>query len=198
MQSEVLVPLVGVAVSMTWTPGPNNAMLSSSGATYGWHRSVPHAMGVTVGFPLMLILVAAGVGHALGAIPAILQTLKWLGLAVILVFAWRIATAETSTAARRHRPLTFLQAVGFQWVNPKAWVLAMYLTATYASGKDAGRVVLLAAAVFAVSGLLSSLGWAIFGAGVGKLLRHGWRLRAFNLAMALVLLASAIGLTMRS
>ena len=198
MQTELLAPLVGIAVVMTWTPGPNNAMLSSSGATYGWRRSVPHAMGVAVGFPVMLILVAAGVGNTLRAFPIVLDVLRWIGFGLMLWFAWRIATADPSNSASQSRPLTFLEACGFQWVNPKAWALAIYLTATHATGEGALAIALVAAAVFAVSGLLSSLAWAILGAGIRKVLGRGWRLRAFNLTMALVLVVSTAGMMMDS
>ncbi len=196
MHSEVLASLVGIAVSMTWSPGPNNAMLTASGATYGWHRSVPHAIGVAVGFPVMLILVAIGIGKLLETVPSILQVLRWMGFAVMLWFAWRIASADPSSDRKRGKPLTFVEAIGFQWVNPKAWVLAIYMTASYATGENALSITLLAAAVFAVSGLSSSLGWAIFGSGIGRALKDRWRLRAFNIAMAMILLLSTTRLMM--
>ncbi len=112
--------LTGIAVSMTWTPGPNNAMLAASGANYGWRRSVPHAMGVAVGFPIMLILVSMGLERLLREHPVIVKTLGWIGLTMIAWFAWRIATAVGTNESARGSPLTFMQASAFQWVNPKA------------------------------------------------------------------------------
>lgn len=189
---ETATALAGVAVSMTWTPGPNNAMLSASGANYGWRRSVPHVMGVGIGFPIMLTLVALGLGRLLNALPIIVEILSWLGFAMMAWFAWRIATADAAHGNGRSRPLTFFEASVFQWVNPKAWALAIYLTAAYAVGEAAVSNTLLAASLFLVSGLASSYTWAVFGAGIGKALKRGWRLRAFNGAMGLLLVSCAV------
>ncbi len=194
MNPEALTALTGIAVSMTLAPGPNNAMLSASGANYGWRRSVPHAMGVAVGFPIMLILVALGLERMLEAFPFIVEILSWGGCAMMAWFAWRIATADAASSSARGSPLTFLEAIAFQWVNPKAWALAIYITAGYAIGESALSNTLLAAGVFLLSGLASSHTWAVFGAGIGKALNHGWRLRAFNVVMALLLLVSAVWL----
>ena len=192
MNLETATALAGIAVSMTWTPGPNNAMLSASGANYGWRRSVPHVMGVGIGFPIMLTLVALGLGRWLEAFPIIVEILSWLGFAMMAWFAWRIATADAVHGNARSRPLTFFEASLFQWVNPKAWALAIYLTAAYAVGEAAVSNTLLAASLFLVSGLTSSYTWAVFGAGIGKALKRGWRLRTFNGAMGLVLVSCAV------
>ncbi len=190
MSLEALPALAGVAVAMTWAPGPNNAMLSASGANYGWRRSVPHVMGVTVGFPVMLVLVASGFERVLDGFPVIVDILEWIGLLMLGWLAWRIATAAGPEEGIQGSPLTFLEAIAFQWVNPKAWALAIYITAGYAVGEAALSNTLLAAGVFLFSGLASSCTWAFFGAGIGKALGHGPRLRSFNVAMALILLAS--------
>lgn len=195
---ETFTALAGIAVSMTWTPGPNNAMLSASGANYGWRRSMPHVMGVTIGFPIMLILVALGLERLLRAFPIVVEALGWLGFGMMVWFAWRIATADATREATRGSPLTFLQATAFQWVNPKAWALAFYITAGYAIGETALVNTLVAASVFLVSGLASSYTWAVFGAAIGMALKNGWRLRAFNAAMALTLLAGAAWLMLGS
>lgn len=192
MNFEALTALAGIAISMTWTPGPNNAMLSASGANYGWRRCMPHALGVTVGFPIMLILVALGLEHALAEFPIIMEVLSWIGFAMITWFAYRIATASSARDSTRGRPLTFFEAVGFQWVNPKAWTLAIYLTASYGTGQAAFGNIPLAAGMFLVSGFASSLTWAGFGAGIGTILNRGRHLRAFNASMALLLMSSAI------
>ena len=135
MSLEALPALAGIAVSMTWAPGPNNAMLSASGANYGWRRSVPHVMGVAVGFPVMLILVSSGLVRVLDAFPAIVETLGWIGFVMLAWLVWRIATAAGATEGIQGSPLTFLEAIAFQWVNPKAWALAIYITAGYAVGR---------------------------------------------------------------
>ena len=198
MDADSLAALAGIAVAMTWTPGPNNVMLAASGANFGWRRTVPHAMGVSFGFPLMLFVVAMGLGRVFAAEPRIALALGWLGLVVILWFAWRVAMADPAHAERRSRPLSFLEAGAFQWVNPKAWTFAVLVTATYIAGPPTGapamEAALVAASVFLLSGLGSSQAWAVFGTGLGRLLGRGWRLRAFNLAMGALLAASAVWL----
>lgn len=191
MTQESITALIGLAISMTWTPGPNNTLLSASGANFGWRKTLPHVMGVTIGFPLMLSVVALGLERAVGQSAALMGALRWIGIGVILMFAWRIAMADPAATGARGRPLTFLEAVAFQWVNPKAWGLAVYVTTTYGSGHAALSNTAFAAAAFLVSGFASSATWAVFGAAIGVALSQGWRLRAFNIAMALLLLASA-------
>lgn len=198
MDGELLAALAGLAVSMTWTPGPNNMMLAASGANFGWRRTVPHAMGVTLGFPVMLFLVALGFGRVFAAEPRLPVAIGWVGFAAMLWFAWRIATADVARAETRSRPLSFLEASAFQWVNPKGWAFAVLVAATYATGPDAIRATLLAAFVFMLSGLGSSHAWTVFGTGVGRLLGTGRRLRIFNVAMAALLVASAIWLLVAS
>lgn len=198
MSAESPLALIGLAVSMTWGPGPNNTLLSASGANYGWRRSVPHVLGVTFGFPAMLVAVTLGLGQALRAFPAVLQALSWVGLAVVLWFAWRIATAGTGSGSDRRRPLSFVEAIGFQWVNPKAWALALYVATTYGAGPIALPNLSMAVLAFLVSGFASSSTWALFGLAIGRLLDRGWRLRVFNVAMAGLLVASSVWLFLRN
>lgn len=197
MDWNLVITLAGVAVSMTWTPGPNNAMLTASGANFGWQRTLPHAMGVAFGFPLMLFLVAVGLGQVFVAYPLLADVLGWGGFLAILWFAWRIANAGAAGAADHARPLTFLEASAFQWVNPKAWAFAIWVSAGYVAQDrlilDAG----IAALVFLASGLGSSQVWSLFGVGVGRILGEGVALRAFNILMALLLVASGLVVMLR-
>jgi len=196
MNVDTIVALFAVAVSMTWTPGPNNTMLTASGANFGWRRTVPHAMGVAVGFPIMLIAVALGLGGIFAAEPRIAKVLTWIGFAAMLYFAWRIATANASRTETRSRPLTFIEASAFQWINPKAWTFAIWVSATYAAGTAALTNIIVAAAVFLISGIGSSQTWTLFGTVIGRVLGDGWKLRAFNILLALLLAASAVWLTL--
>jgi threonine/homoserine/homoserine lactone efflux protein len=192
MTPETLLALTGFAFSGVWTPGPNNMMLASSGATHGWRATLPHALGVALGFPVMLFAIALGLGEVFQQSPALRAGLSWLGFAVMLYLAWRIGTAGPARAARAVRPLSFLQASAFQWINPKAWVMAIGVAATYASGVQPLTEAAIAAGVFAAAGLTSSQGWTLFGAGIGQMLGTGGRLRVFNAAMGLLLAASAL------
>lgn len=194
MEFETLLALAGYALAGTWTPGPNNMMLAASGATFGWRPTVPHAMGVALGFPVMVFLIALGLGEVFQRSAALQTVLAWGGFAVMLYLAWRIATADAANVRGPARPLRFHEAAAFQWVNPKAWVMATGVSATYANGGNPVRDALVIAVIFVVAGLTSSQTWAAFGAGIGRVLGAGARLRAFNIAMGLLLVASALWL----
>lgn len=191
MDYETLTALAGLAVSMTWTPGPNNMMLAAAGANAGWTRSLGHAMGVAIGFPIMLVLVSLGLGPVFEAVPWLALLLGWIGFAVMMWFAWSIATARAADGSSTARPLTFLQASAFQWVNPKAWTFAIWVAASFVTGLQSA---LIAALVFLASGLGSSQVWLIFGSVMGRLLGTGIRLRIFNVSMAVLLAGSAVWL----
>lgn len=194
MTPDTLIALAGFAFATTWTPGPNNMMLAASGATFGWRPTLPHAMGVALGFPLMVFLIALGLGEVFQRSPMLRTGLAWLGFAVMLWLAWRIASAGRAKGARRARPLTFLQAGAFQWVNPKAWVMAIGVAATFATGDAPLREAAIAALVFTIAGLTSSQGWAIFGAAIGRALGDGIRLHTFNVVMGVLLAGCAFWL----
>lgn len=194
MEPQILLALTGFAFATTWTPGPNNMMLAASGATFGWRPTVPHAMGVALGFPLMVFLIALGLGEVFQRSQALRTGLAWGGFAVMLYLAWRIATAGAAKAGARTRPLRFHEAAAFQWVNPKAWVMAVGVSATYARGENPVSDAAIIAVAFVLAGLTSSQTWTAFGAGIGRMLGTGARLRAFNITMGLLLAACALWL----
>lgn len=196
MDAEILLALVGFAFATTWTPGPNNMMLAASGATFGWRATLPHALGVALGFPLMVFLITLGLGEVFQRSAAFRTGLAWAGFAVMLWLAWRIATADAARARTRSRPLRFHEAAAFQWVNPKAWAMAIGVSATYARGAEPVLEAAIAALVFVLAGMTSSQGWTVFGAGIGQLLGTGLRLRLFNVSMGLLLALSALWLVL--
>lgn len=198
MDWETLVLLAAFAFGSTWTPGPNNMMLAASGATFGFRASVPHALGVAAGFPAMFFLVGLFLGAAFRAVPWLGEAIAWVGTGVMLWMAWRVATAAppgsgSGPGTRRSRPMTFLEAAGFQWVNPKAWVMAVG-GAPFLSGAAPVTEAAVAAGVFLVSGLTSAHGWAGFGSLMARFLGTGWRLRAFNVTMGALIAASALAM----
>jgi threonine/homoserine/homoserine lactone efflux protein len=196
MEPQILLALTGFAFATTWTPGPNNMMLAASGATFGWRPTVPHALGVALGFPLMVFLIALGLGEVFQRSEALQTGLTWGGFAVMMYLAWRIATAGAAKARSRTRPLRFHEAAAFQWVNPKAWVMAIGVSATYARGENPVSDAAIIAVAFVIAGLTSSHTWSAFGAGIGKALGSGARLRAFNVTMGLLLAACALWLVL--
>ena len=190
------------AVSMSATPGPNNTMLTASGATWGFRRTVPHLLGITVGFPVMIVLVALGAGGVLRAQPWLQDALRWIGAAYLLWLAWKIAHARPAVrddgdgAGAAGRPLGFARAALFQLVNPKAWVIAVGAVVTYTTATGAA---LLAQAVtlalmFGVVTLPCCAFWTLTGVGTARLLRTHRALRWFNRALACLLVASLVPL----
>lgn len=195
---EILGPLVTFAVATSVTPGPNNIMVTASGANYGFARTLPHMLGIAIGFPVMVVAVGLGLSRVFETWPAIHAVLRYAGAAYLLYLAYHIATAARAREDQgtpSGRPLTFLQAALFQWVNPKGWTMAVgALTAYTTVGGDLLRETLLVAHVFGLIGLPSVALWAGLGVAIGRLLRTRWALRTFNVAMALLLVASLVPL----
>lgn len=183
--------LVFVAVTLV-TPGPNNAMLMSTGVTYGFQRGLPHLLGVALGFGFMTLAVGFGLGALLLAAPKAYTILKYAGAAYLLYLAWAIATAtpDLDAEAGGSTPITFLQAALFQWLNPKAWVMAVGAISTYSGVASYPHNVLLIAGLFCLLGLFSSGLWLGFGTGLRRLLTSTRTVRLINLAMALLLVLS--------
>jgi threonine/homoserine/homoserine lactone efflux protein len=194
----------GFALAMSATPGPNNALVAATAANFGLRRSLPQVLGVSVGFPVMLVLVALGAAELLRGAPGLMLALRWVGAAWMLWLAWGIATAAPPAAGAapgrpQGKPMTALQAALFQWVNPKAWIIAAGAIATYTGGEASlpGEASLLGealalAALFAVAACGSLLAWAALGAGTARLLRDPAALRWFNRVMAGLLVASLV------
>jgi len=192
--TEVLGPLVTFAVATSITPGPNNIMLTASGANFGFRRTLPHLLGVAIGFTIMVLAIGLGLSEIFERLPVIHQVLRYGGGAYLLYLAYRIATAAPTTpdaAQPVGRPLTFLQAALFQWVNPKGWMMAVGAISTYTTvGGDLMLESVMIALIFGAIGLPSAALWAALGVAIGRLLQARWALRAFNIAMALLLVAS--------
>jgi threonine/homoserine/homoserine lactone efflux protein len=190
--NELLLPLFTFAVVTTATPGPNNVMLTASGANFGFWRTLPHMLGIATGFPVMVVAIGWGLGELFHAFPALHEVLKYVGAAYLLFLAWKIATAgRVGTVQSRGRPLTFLQAAAFQWVNPKGWMMALGAISAYTTvGGNPFLETLVIAAIFATVAMPCIGVWALFGAAIGRLLRSEAWLRAFNWAMAALLVAS--------
>jgi threonine/homoserine/homoserine lactone efflux protein len=190
MTWDQLLALAGILAAACWTPGPNNAMLAASGATFGLRRTLPHVQGVVWGFPLMLFAVALGLGDLFRRAPLLQEALRYGGAALLVWMAWRIArAARPDGLAASARPLTFLEAAGFQWINPKAWLMCVAVIAQFVDGTAPVADALICAAAAAAIGATSSLGWSAFGAAMACALAEPRRLMAFNLAMAATILA---------
>lgn len=192
MPFDTLAALLVYAFVTSITPGPNNLMLLSSGVNFGFARSVPHMLGIGIGFVVLLLAVGFGLGAILTAFPALHTALKVAGAAYLLYLAWKIAMARSvsSGGEQNARPLTFLDAAAFQWVNPKAWVMAITAMAVYTVPESPFLSVLLIALAFGVVNLPSVSVWAGFGTALRGFLSDPARLKWFNIAMGLLLAAT--------
>lgn len=183
------------AVATSATPGPNNAMIAASAAAHGVRATVPHLFGINLGFGVMLALVGLGLSGPLAASPLLHGILRWVGGAWMLWIALSIARSAVLTDAPARPPMGFLGAALFQWVNPKAWVIAVAMTATYTvPAEPLVTQVLTLAGLFTLIGMPSTLLWSLIGAGAARVLRTPGQLRGFNLAMAALLALSVVPL----
>lgn len=191
---ETLLPLFGFAVVTSVTPGPNVLMVAASSANHGLRATWPHMIGITVGFSLMLLLVGFGLAGPFAASPALHEALRWIGAAWLVWLAIGIARAGAPGEGLRRPPMGVLAAALFQWVNPKAWMIAVAAVPAFTTpGGDALLTeVPRIALIFAAVSIPCLLVWAGLGAGIRRLLRRPGAWRAFNLAMAVLLVASLL------
>jgi len=191
MRLEPLVAFTLFAIVTTITPGPNNVMLTATGANVGIRRGLPHLFGVAFGFAFMLALLTVTIGTALTNSPRVLLALRVAGVAVLLWLSWKIATAGRSGPAKRDRPVGFFDAVLFQWVNPKAWLIcAGAVSFIQQDGPPAYAQATLFGAIEVIFGAPCMLLWLGFGAAMQRLLRTDRALRIFNVAMGVLLAAT--------
>jgi threonine/homoserine/homoserine lactone efflux protein len=189
MTTDIFLALAVFAAATVFSPGPNNLMLMASGANFGIQRSLPHLAGVAYGFPLMILPVGLGVMQLFETWPAAFIVLKTVSVAYLLWLAWKIANQAAPGEGRAGaRPLSFVQAAAFQWVNPKAWSMALGAITLYAASRDLASIAWVSA-TYAVIGTASATTWVVLGTGLRRWLTHPTRLRAFNWTMAALLLA---------
>lgn len=192
MTQDLLFALGAFTLVTVITPGPNNLMLLASGANFGVRRTLPHMVGIALGFPAMVLLVGLGISRVFDRYPVLHDVLLVVSVVYMLWLAWKIAhAAAPDERPAESRPLTFLQAAAFQWVNPKAWSMALASIALYASSREVSAILWVVAA-YVVNGMISTTTWAVLGRGLRRALSSPGRLRAFNWTMAALLIASLI------
>ena len=188
---ETFVALLLFAFTTSVTPGPNNAMLFASGVNFGFRRTIPHMFGIGVGFFSLLVAVGLGLGALLHALPALELALKILGGSYLLYVAWKIGSARSlGEVEARGKPMTFLGAAAFQWVNPKAWIMAITAMSVYTIPARPLASVFFIATMFAIVNVPSVSLWAGFGSAMRGWLSDPKRFRAFSITMALLLVLS--------
>jgi threonine/homoserine/homoserine lactone efflux protein len=193
MSLDVFLALIVFAFVTSVTPGPNNFMLLASGVNFGLWRTVPHMCGIGVGFFTLLLGVGFGLGALLSAYPQLHVALKIAGGTYLLYLAWSIAMSRTMGEGRAGaRPMTFLAAAAFQWVNPKAWVMAVTAMAVYTDPQRPFLSVILVATAFALTNFPSVSVWAGFGVALRGFLDNPVRLKWFNIAMGVLLAVTLV------
>jgi len=192
MSNSLLIAFVVFAVMMFFTPGPNNIMLLSSGLTYGFRRTVPHIAGITVGFAFMIGAVGIGLGTVFIAYPVLQMILKYAGAAYLIYLAAVIALSEPGEPDQENArgPMTFWGAAMFQWVNAKGWVMVIGTITAYAAIASFPWNIAIQVALSLILGAVSCTAWALFGTALRPILTSPMAVRAFNVVMALLLLAS--------
>jgi len=190
-----VLAILGFALVTAFTPGPNNTMLMISGANWGMGPSVPHMLGITVGFPVMVFAVGMGLGGVFEAYPLLHDVLKYGSFVYLLYLAWKLARAgrHDASGARQGHPMGFLAAALFQWINPKAWMMAISAMALFVpAGSAMLPAVLLLAAIFALTSLPSAATWCLFGTAIARFLDNDRRVAVFNGVMAALLVPSMV------
>lgn len=201
MSLDTAVALMGFAFVMSISPGPGNFLLLASGANFGFRRSLPLVLGISLGFLTMVFCVGLGLGQLLKSTPLVYTALKFACAAYVLWLAWRIGRSRAlgpAESAQMATPISFLQAALFQLVNPKAWAVALIVTVSYTSPQNYLPSLILMILLFAVVNLPAISTWAAAGVALRRYLGSGRRLAAFNVAMAVLLTASMLPVVLGS
>ncbi len=191
MSLDIFLAMVGFAIVSTTTPGPNNFMLFASGLNFGFRRTIPHILGVSNGFGFLVLCIGLGLGQLLEVFPLAFTAIKIIGGLYMVFLAWKIATAgPLEIGTGKSAPLTYLQAALFQWVNPKAWVMATIAVSAYTVKADYYTTLTIIVVYFAIANIPMVCVWAGFGTALKQFLSDPKKLRIFNIAMAILLILS--------
>lgn len=192
MSQQLFFAFLVFAVVMFFTPGPNNIMLLASGLNFGFRRTLPHIAGVTFGFAFLVAVTGLGLGAVFASVPLLQTILKYGGAAylVYLAIAIGLSGPPDPEKVETRRPMTFLGAALFQWVNVKGWVMAIGTITAYAAIASYPWNVMVQVALSLVMGMLSSVTWALCGSALQSLVKSAKAVRVFNIVMAILLLAS--------
>ncbi len=169
-------------------------MLTTTGLNFGVRRGIPHLLGICIGFPVMLALIGLGFGTLFQLYPALHEAIRIIGITYLLYLAWKIAhSSDSISTMSRSKPISFWQSAAFQWINPKAWVMGSSALAAYTTLDDNffTQVVIVCVTFMIITIPCAGL-WLVFGAGLQHFLKDPKHLRAFNLCMAALLIASIL------
>lgn len=191
---ELVAAMAMFAFVTSVTPGPNNMMLLASGVNFGVKRTLPHWLGVSLGHFVMLLLVGAGLESLLKAYPFVYQVMKVVGFAYLVYLAWGVARsgAPERNGEEATKPISFLGAAAFQWVNPKAWIMSIGYFSNYMPTDASLTFVVFTCMMFSAINFPSVGLWVWLGAKLEYYLQQNTARRFFNWTMALLLVISMI------
>jgi threonine/homoserine/homoserine lactone efflux protein len=194
--NTMLLSIISFAIATAFSPGPNNLMLLSSGLTFGYKKTVPHILGIMIGFPVMVVAVGLGVEGVFELFPKLYDVLKVLGLGYLLWMAWQIANANgtlSSSDEDIEKPFTFVQAALFQWLNPKAWIMAITASTSFTtSSAPLFLQIMIITFVYLIVGLGSTSSWTLGGLFLQKIISNERRVKVFNICMAILIVLSVL------
>lgn len=188
---EIYLSILFFCFVTSITPGPNSIMLMASGINHGARKTLPHYLGIVIGFPMMVATIGFGLGAVFIDYPVIHQFIKVAGTLYLVFLAWKIANASSPSASEELKaPFTFIQALAYQWLNPKAWVISVGAIATFTSLGNIKAAVVGIVLGYIAAGAVSMALWLFVGVYIQRFLSNESKLRYFNLFMAVLLLAS--------
>lgn len=194
MAPDILLAFSLFAMVTSITPGPNNVMLLASGVNFGFRATLPHMFGISLGFLILILAIGFGLAEVFARFPWLYSILKWAGASYLLYLAWRIAISgppeDVNPDIRSAKPMSLIGAAAFQWVNPKAWVMAVSTFSAYVPTSSGTAAIIIAAVLFALICLPSVGIWTLFGSGLRRFLRVRRNLIAFNYSMSAALVLS--------
>ncbi len=194
MSLEIIFALFIFAFVSSITPGPNNIMLMASGTNFGFQRSIPHILGINIGFSILIFSVGIGLIEIFNLIPLTQIVLKFVCGAYLIYLSYRIAVSSSNInkdGERKSKPLSFLQALLFQWVNPKGWTMSLAAISIYSPTNSLSSIILVTA-TFSVVNLPCQCLWALLGQQFRRLMTSSNKLKIFNYIMAGLLMLTLV------
>jgi len=193
MAPDTLLALATFSIVSCGTPGPNNMMLLSSGATFGFRRTLPHIFGISGGCVIMVLLLGFGLAGVMARLPGLFTALHLASTAYLLYLAWRIATSVgVGATSPRGKPLSFLDAAAFQWANPKAWAMTLGAATSFSRPEHFAADIAAIALILCVAGMPCIMLWTGGGTVVRRVLARPAQLRIFNVSMGALLVLSVL------
>jgi len=192
MTTSLFIALIIFAFIAAYTPGPNNAVLLATGVNFGFRAAIPMILGVAIGFPFLILCVGLGLGRIFDVYPFLLTVIKVIGSIYMVWLAWKIATARPSEndSIVSSKPLNFIQGCGFQWVNPKAWIMGAYSLSAFTLPMQFKTGLFIVVGVYLFMGLTSAVTWAAFGVALKNLMNDPKWFRIINTGLAAALVLS--------